>query len=66
MGGFVTAHKTADSGVDGRLYFDIGGKTLESMVLEVKGGGNVGISGVRDLRGVLERENVLMASLIVL
>ena len=64
--GFVTARKTADGGIDGRLYFDMGGRNLESMVLEVKGGANVGIGVVRDLRGVLERENVLMAGLIVL
>ncbi len=36
------------------------------MVLEVKGGENVGISVVRDLRGVLERENVPMAGLIIM
>lgn len=35
------------------------------MVLEVKGGENVNISAVRDLRGVLERDNALMAGLIV-
>ncbi len=64
--GFVTARKTADGGIDGRLYFDMGGRNLESMVLEVKGGANVGIGVVRDLRGVLERENVPMAGLIVL
>ena len=36
------------------------------MVLEVKGGRNFGISTVRDLRGVLEREEAVMAGLIVL
>ena len=36
------------------------------MVLEVKGGRNVGISVVRDLRGVLEREDADMAGLIVM
>ncbi len=64
--GFVTSRKSADGGVDGRLYFDTGGKSLESMVVEVKGGANVGISVVRDLRGVLEREGAPMAGLIVL
>lgn len=36
------------------------------MVIEVKGGANVGIGVVRDLRGVLEREEAEMAGLIVL
>ena len=66
--GFVTSRRTADGGIDGRLYFtrQADDKTLSSMVLEVKGGQNVGISAVRDLRGVLERDNALMAGLIVL
>ncbi len=64
--GFVTARKTADGGIDGRLYFDMGGRNLESMVLEVKGGTNVDISVVRDLRGVLERDNAKMAGLIIM
>ena len=64
--GFVTARKTADRGIDGRLYFDMGGPNLESMILEVKGGKNIGIRVVRDLRGVLEREDAPMAGLIVL
>ena len=64
--GFVTAKKTADRGVDGRLYFDTGERDLQSMVLEVKGGRSVTIRDVRDLRGVLERETALLAGLIVL
>ena len=39
---------------------------LRSMVIEVKGGKNVGIGVVRDLRGVLEREEAEMAGLIVM
>lgn len=65
--GFVTSRKTADGGIDGRLYFSIPGQAhLASMVLEVKGGRNIGIHAVRDLRGVLERDNALMAGLIVM
>ena len=65
--GFVTARKTADRGIDGRLYFEHPKyENLQSLVLEVKGGTRVGISAVRDLRGVLEREGALMAGLIVL
>ena len=65
--GFVTARRTSDGGIDGRLYFARHGfKELRSMVLEAKGGKNVGIGVVRDLRGVLEREEADMAGLIVL
>ena len=65
--GFVTSRKTGDGGIDGRLYFDHPDYPhLQSMVLEVKGGRNVGIGSVRDLRGVLERESGLMAGLITL
>ncbi|MCY4168347.1 MAG: DNA methyltransferase [Rhodobacter sp.] len=65
--GFVTTKKGSDGGIDGRLYFDFEGeRDLQSMVLEVKGGANVGIGVVRDLRGVLERETAQMAGLIVM
>ncbi|MDE0346945.1 MAG: DNA methyltransferase [Boseongicola sp.] len=65
--GFVTTKKGSDGGIDGRLYFDVPDKKdLQSMVIEVKGGKNVGIGVVRDLRGVLERETAQMAGLIVM
>ena len=53
-GGFCSNKKTADKGIDGRIYFETDG-TLCSMVLSVKGG-NVKPGDIRDLRGVLERE----------
>ncbi|GMO50556.1 MAG: site-specific DNA-methyltransferase [Treponemataceae bacterium] len=53
-GGFCSNRKTADRGIDGRIYFEAGGE-LRSMVLSVKGG-NIKPADVRDLRGVLERE----------
>jgi DNA modification methylase len=65
--GFVTAKKTADGGVDGRLYFYLPGQVeLESMVIEVKGGKNVNAENVRSLKGVLARDEALMAGLIVM
>ena len=65
--GFVTTRRTGDGGIDGRLYFDLPGeRVLQSMVIEVKGGANVNIGVVRDLRGVLERDDALMAGLIVM
>ena len=49
--------KGADRGIDGRLYFhdDNTGKSKQ-IIFSVKGGRNVGVSEVRDLIGVLERE----------
>lgn len=65
--GFVTAKKTADGGIDGRLYFHLPMKLeLDSMVLEVKGGAHVSIADLRALHGVMERTNAEMAGLIVL
>ncbi len=70
--GFVTTRQGSDGGIDGRLYFAMpqtrakARDPLRSMVIEVKGGKNVGIGVVRDLRGVLERDEAEMAGLIVL
>ena len=65
--GFVTAKRTADGGIDGRLYIDVRGeRDLQSMVIEVKGGKNVTILDLRALHSVLEREDAIMAGLIVM
>ena len=65
MDGFVTTRRTADGGIDGRLYFGIpNDPELKSMVIEVKGGANVGITVLRQLAGVLENDQALMAGLI--
>ncbi|TCD00642.1 site-specific DNA-methyltransferase [Erythrobacteraceae bacterium CFH 75059] len=65
--GFVTNRKTADGGIDGRLYFSVPDKRdLQSMVIEVKGGKNVNVDVVRSLRGALERDQAEMAGLIVM
>jgi hypothetical protein len=58
--------KGADRGIDGRLYFhdEPGGRTKQ-IVLSVKSG-NVTVKDVRDLRGVLEREQAEIAVLIAL
>jgi DNA modification methylase len=49
--------KGADRGIDGRLYFhdDNTGKSKQ-IIFSVKGGQNIGVSEVRDLIGVLDRE----------
>lgn len=54
VGGFPMHKKVADRGIDGHLYFEVRGG-LRHMVLSVKGGG-IRPTDVRDLRGVLERE----------
>ena len=66
VNGFVTTKRTADGGVDGRLYFDAPDyDALQSMAIEVKGGKNVGIRVLRELRGVLDDDAALMAGLII-
>lgn len=58
--------KGADKGIDGRLYFHDegeGGKTKQ-IIFSVKAGGNVTVAHVRDLRGVVEREQAEIGVLI--
>ena len=65
--GFVTARRTGDGGIDGRLYFAVPDRReLQSMVLEVKGGASASINDVRALRGVLQREEAALAGLVVM
>ena len=65
--GFVTTKKTADGGIDGRLYFHTSfDGQLQSMTIEVKGGKNVSINDLRALYGVLENDYALMAGLIIM
>ena len=65
--GFVTTKKTADGGVDGRIYFAVPDrKELQSMVVEVKGGKNVSIKDWRALQGVLSKDEALLAGLIIM
>jgi site-specific DNA-methyltransferase (adenine-specific) len=56
--------KGADRGVDGRLYFhdDNSGKSKQ-IILQVKAG-HITSSHVRDLRGVVNRENAVIGALI--
>ena len=63
--GFVTARKSYDGGIDGRIYFPIDeNDELKSMVLEVKGGARVNIESLRALAGVLHHEDAPMGGLI--
>lgn len=58
--------KGADRGIDGRLYFhdDQSGKTKQ-VIISVKGG-HTGVSHIRDLVGVLDREEAQIGVLITL
>ena len=60
----VEQKKGADKGIDGRLYFhdEPGGKTKQ-IILSVKAG-HVAVSHLRDLRGVLDRENAEIGALL--
>lgn len=65
--GFCTSKRSADGGIDGRIYFELADlKELQSMVVEVKGGKHVTIQALRALRGVLDSEDAMMAGLITM
>jgi len=63
----VEEKKGADKGIDGRLYFhdDKSGKTKQ-IIFSVKGGENVSVKDLRDIRGVLDREKAEIGVLICL
>ena len=70
--GMVGARRTdekrgADQGIDGRLYFhdEPQAKKTKQIILQVKGG-QISPSYVRDLRGVVEREDAQIGVLITL
>jgi site-specific DNA-methyltransferase (adenine-specific) len=58
--------KGADRGIDGNIYFHNGPYGVGRIIVSVKGGDNVGVQMVRDLRGVIEREEAEMGILITL
>ncbi|HUW42770.1 MAG TPA: DNA methyltransferase [Thermoplasmata archaeon] len=62
----VEQKKGADQGIDGRLYFhdEAKGKTKQ-IILSVKAGGT-GVAHIRDLRGVIEREQAEIGVLITM
>ena len=64
-GGFCTHQKSGDKGVDGRIHFEVGTE-YRNMVLSVKGGKSIQPAHIRELRGVLEREDSIMGGFICL
>ncbi len=53
---FGSRKKGADGGIDGLIYCKPDGKKIEKALVSVKGGGNVGVSMIRDLHSAMERE----------
>lgn len=58
--------KGADRGIDGTIYFYNGPFSLGRIIASVKGGDHVGVQMVRDLRGVIEREEAEMGIMVTL
>lgn len=58
--------KGADGGIDGIVYFHEDTNTTEWVIVQVKGGNNVGVSAIRDLKGTMEREKSPLGLLITL
>lgn len=56
----------ADRGIDGNIFFKNGPYGDGRIVVSVKGGEHVGVQMVRDLRGVIEREQAEMGVLVTL
>ena len=57
--------KGADSGIDGYINFFDDSRKAKRVIVQVKSG-NVGVSQIRDLKGVLERENAPIGVFITL
>ncbi|HEX3939047.1 MAG TPA: restriction endonuclease [Xanthobacteraceae bacterium] len=58
--------KGADHGIDGRMMFKNGPYGDGLIIISVKGGDNIGVQMVRDLRGVIEREEAEMGIMVCL
>jgi site-specific DNA-methyltransferase (adenine-specific) len=56
--------KGADKGIDGVLFFRPDARTIETCLVSVKAGDNVGVAMVRDLRGTMEREKAAIGVLV--
>lgn len=53
---FQGKKKGADGGIDGLIFFHDDGGPSKKIVVSVKGGDNVNVPMIRDLKGVMERE----------
>jgi hypothetical protein len=64
----IDQKKGSDKGIDGRIYFteQEGDKKAKQVIFQVKGGETVGAKDIRDLRGVLDREQAVIGVYITL
>jgi adenine specific DNA methylase Mod len=58
--------KGADSGIDGLIFFQDDNQAPKKIVVSVKGGENVSVQMVRDLRGVVERDKAAIGLFVTL
>jgi site-specific DNA-methyltransferase (adenine-specific) len=58
--------KGADKGIDGVIYIQPEGRKAERCIVSVKGGKNVSVAMIRDLKGVMEREKAPMGVFVTL
>ena len=52
---FRNGQKGADGGIDGLIYFKANDKDTKAAIVSVKGGLNVGVAQIKDLRATMER-----------
>ncbi len=62
----VDQKKGADRGIDGRIYFHEGDGVTKQVILSVKGGKNVTVKDVRDLKAVVEREGAAIGVMLLM
>jgi restriction endonuclease Mrr len=58
--------KGADGGIDGIIYFQDEKDAAKKIVVSVKGGGNLGVSQIRDLGHVVAREKAAIGLFVTL
>ena len=58
--------KGADSGIDGLIFFQDEPKAVKKLIVSVKGGESVNVAMIRDLVGVLQREQAAIAVFVTL
>lgn len=58
--------KGPDGGIDGQIYFLNGPRPIGKLITSVKGGTNIGVSMVRELQSVMQRDKAEMGLLVTL
>jgi site-specific DNA-methyltransferase (adenine-specific) len=58
--------KGADSGIDGLAFPEVEKGKMEKVIVSVKGGKNVGVAMVRDLKGVIQRDKAAIGLFVTL